>query len=225
MAPMLRARCSRTASFGQGVRRYNDGQDQAGDSHANGRARSHRTLGQRRRSRLRRPQPARYGERRRRGASEPRRRMRRSISASTSSTPRAFTARKRAVASAIRGRRDSVVLSTKALPAGASGLMSAAELRESLELSLVAAGHRLRRHLSSARRARRSIRALRRRAAAGTGACARSGQDPLHRHHGTLRHRHGSRDAEARAARRSLRRDHGRPQPAESVRAPHACFR
>jgi aryl-alcohol dehydrogenase-like predicted oxidoreductase len=41
-----------------------------------------------------------------------------------------------AVARAIRGRRDSVVLSTKALPAGAAGLMSAAELRESLELSL-----------------------------------------------------------------------------------------
>jgi aryl-alcohol dehydrogenase-like predicted oxidoreductase len=35
-----------------------------------------------------------------------------------------------AVARAIRGRRDGVVLSTKALPAGANGLMSAAELRE-----------------------------------------------------------------------------------------------
>jgi aryl-alcohol dehydrogenase-like predicted oxidoreductase len=41
-----------------------------------------------------------------------------------------------AVGRAIRGRRDSVVLSTKALPAGASGLMSAQDLRESLELSL-----------------------------------------------------------------------------------------
>ncbi len=41
-----------------------------------------------------------------------------------------------AVARAIRGRRDSVVLSTKALPAGATGLMSASEMRESLELSL-----------------------------------------------------------------------------------------
>ena len=41
-----------------------------------------------------------------------------------------------AVARAIRGRRDSVVLSTKALPAGAAGLLSAAQLRESLELSL-----------------------------------------------------------------------------------------
>ena len=41
-------------------------------------------------------------------------------------------------------------------------LMSAAELRESLELSLDATRHRLRRRLPSARRARRSIRALRR---------------------------------------------------------------
>jgi len=41
-----------------------------------------------------------------------------------------------AVGRAIRGKRDSVVLSTKALPAGAAGLMSAKELRESLELSL-----------------------------------------------------------------------------------------
>src|SRR5262249_58829359 len=41
-----------------------------------------------------------------------------------------------AVGRAIRGKRDSVVLSTKALPAGASGLMSAKELGESLQLSL-----------------------------------------------------------------------------------------
>ena len=41
-----------------------------------------------------------------------------------------------AVGRAIRGKRDSVVLSTKALPTGAAGLMSAKELRESLELSL-----------------------------------------------------------------------------------------
>src|SRR4051812_47359447 len=41
-----------------------------------------------------------------------------------------------AVGRAIAGRRDRVVISTKALPAGASGLMNAAELRESLELSL-----------------------------------------------------------------------------------------
>ncbi|HTL00498.1 MAG TPA: aldo/keto reductase [Pseudomonadales bacterium] len=45
-----------------------------------------------------------------------------------------------AVARAIRGRRDGVVLSTKALPAGANGLMSAAELRESLDLSLTRLG-------------------------------------------------------------------------------------
>jgi len=41
-----------------------------------------------------------------------------------------------AVGNAIRGWRDRVVISTKALPAGAAGLMSAAELRESLDLSL-----------------------------------------------------------------------------------------
>jgi aryl-alcohol dehydrogenase-like predicted oxidoreductase len=41
-----------------------------------------------------------------------------------------------AVGRAIRGRRDSVVLSTKALPAGAAGPMSAQELRDSLDLSL-----------------------------------------------------------------------------------------
>jgi aryl-alcohol dehydrogenase-like predicted oxidoreductase len=41
-----------------------------------------------------------------------------------------------AVGNAIRGRRDRVVISTKALPGGAAGLMSAAELRDSLELSL-----------------------------------------------------------------------------------------
>jgi aryl-alcohol dehydrogenase-like predicted oxidoreductase len=45
-----------------------------------------------------------------------------------------------AVGRAIRGRRDSVVLSTKALPAGGSGLMSAKDLRESLELSLTRLG-------------------------------------------------------------------------------------
>jgi len=41
-----------------------------------------------------------------------------------------------AVGNAIRGRRDRVVISTKALPGGAAGLMSGAELRDSLELSL-----------------------------------------------------------------------------------------
>jgi aryl-alcohol dehydrogenase-like predicted oxidoreductase len=41
-----------------------------------------------------------------------------------------------AVGNAIRGKRDRVVLSTKALPAGASGPMTAADLRESLERSL-----------------------------------------------------------------------------------------
>jgi len=41
-----------------------------------------------------------------------------------------------AVGRAIRGKRDSVVLSTKALPVGAAGPMSAKDLRESLELSL-----------------------------------------------------------------------------------------
>ena len=41
-----------------------------------------------------------------------------------------------AVGRAIRGKRDRVVLSTKALPAGASGLLGAAELRDSLERSL-----------------------------------------------------------------------------------------
>jgi aryl-alcohol dehydrogenase-like predicted oxidoreductase len=41
-----------------------------------------------------------------------------------------------AVGRAIRGKRDAVVLSTKALPAGAAGLMSAKDLRESLDLSL-----------------------------------------------------------------------------------------
>jgi aryl-alcohol dehydrogenase-like predicted oxidoreductase len=41
-----------------------------------------------------------------------------------------------AVGNAIRGRRDRVVISTKALPSGASGPMRAAELRESLDLSL-----------------------------------------------------------------------------------------
>ena len=41
-----------------------------------------------------------------------------------------------AVGHAIRGRRDRVVISTKALPGGAAGLMSAAELRDSLDLSL-----------------------------------------------------------------------------------------
>ncbi len=41
-----------------------------------------------------------------------------------------------AVGKAIRGRRDRVVLSTKALPVGASGMLGAKDLRESLELSL-----------------------------------------------------------------------------------------
>ena len=41
-----------------------------------------------------------------------------------------------AVGKAIRGRRDRVVLSTKALPAGAAGPLGAAELRDSLDLSL-----------------------------------------------------------------------------------------
>jgi len=44
------------------------------------------------------------------------------------------------VGRAIRGRRDTVVLSTKALPAGAAGLLSANDLRESLELSLTRLG-------------------------------------------------------------------------------------
>src|SRR5262245_4131685 len=50
-------------------------------------------------------------------------------------TPRAYGT-ETAVGHAIRGKRDRVVLSTKALPSGASGPMSAAELRESLERSL-----------------------------------------------------------------------------------------
>jgi len=41
-----------------------------------------------------------------------------------------------AVGNAISGRRDRVVLSTKALPAGAGGPLGATELRESIELSL-----------------------------------------------------------------------------------------
>jgi aryl-alcohol dehydrogenase-like predicted oxidoreductase len=41
-----------------------------------------------------------------------------------------------AVGNAIRGRRDAVVLSTKALPAGPEGQLTAQALRESLELSL-----------------------------------------------------------------------------------------
>ena len=41
-----------------------------------------------------------------------------------------------AVGHAIRGRRDRVVLSTKALPVSAAGLLGAKDLRESLELSL-----------------------------------------------------------------------------------------
>jgi aryl-alcohol dehydrogenase-like predicted oxidoreductase len=45
-----------------------------------------------------------------------------------------------AVGNAIRGRRDQVVLSTKALAGAASGLLSARELRESLELSLTRLG-------------------------------------------------------------------------------------
>ena len=41
-----------------------------------------------------------------------------------------------AVGKAIRGKRDRVVLSTKALPAGASGLLGQSELRDSIERSL-----------------------------------------------------------------------------------------
>jgi aryl-alcohol dehydrogenase-like predicted oxidoreductase len=45
-----------------------------------------------------------------------------------------------AVGTAIRGRRDEVVLSSKALPRGRDGLLSAAALTESLEKSLVRLG-------------------------------------------------------------------------------------
>jgi len=45
-----------------------------------------------------------------------------------------------AVGDAIRGRRDGVVLSTKALPVSAAGPLSAAELRQSLEQSLARLG-------------------------------------------------------------------------------------
>ncbi|HET6473166.1 MAG TPA: aldo/keto reductase [Pseudomonadales bacterium] len=45
-----------------------------------------------------------------------------------------------AVGRAIRGKRDAVVLSTKALPVGAAGPLSAQDLRESLDLSLARLG-------------------------------------------------------------------------------------
>ena len=182
-------------------------------------ARTHRRRGERGRTGLRGAQPARHGVRARRG---PRHAHRRGGSRPGHRLHRhgarlRHRGGRRQGAARAPGQGGDLDQVQRGRPRPAAlGRGAAREPRE----ELAPTRYRLRRCLPPARRVGAAARARGRRARSRDGAVEGGGQDPLPGRDRALRRGHESPHAPARASGGSVRRDHGRLQPAEPLGAP-----
>ena len=124
-----------------------------------------------------------------------------------------------AVGIGVKGRRDQVVISTKAWVGRGGEMMSAArDGRVALDGSLKPARHGPCRPLLPARRHARPVSSRPRRSGPRAEATADGRQAAVHRHQRAVRRRHRTQDAGPGAAGRPVRRGDGGVQPAQPLR-------